>query len=186
MRPMKMMPGANKKSMLRNFVVAVILVVLCFAALGLVPDKRVIVAQTSFKFFLEMIQIMPAAMILIGLISVWVPREMVVKYLGQASGIKGALVAIVFGSLPMGPLYLAFPLAATLLAKGASVANIIIFLSSWACLKIPFELIELKFLGLEFTALRFVLTAILAIVMGYVIEILNKGKVTKGAPGINR
>jgi len=64
----------------------------------------------------------------------------------------------------------AFPLASSMIKKGASISNIVIFLSAWACLKIPQELVELQFLGWKFMVLRWTLTVILVIIMGAVIE----------------
>ncbi len=105
-----------------------------------------------------------------GLFKVWVSKEMVVKYLGKASGLKGILIAVVLGATPTGPLYVAFPLAAAMLEKGARVTNIIVFLSAWACIKIPQEMVELQFLGLNFMVTRLILTIILVSVMGFFIE----------------
>jgi len=64
----------------------------------------------------------------------------------------------------------AFPVAAVLIKKGAKISNIIIFLSAWACIKIPQEMVELKFLGLEFMVLRLILTIIFVVIMGLSIE----------------
>jgi len=95
---------------------------------------------------------------------------MVVKYLGKASGIKGVILAIILGALPTGPLYIAFPMAAALLKKGAKISNIIVFLSAWACIKIPQEMVELQFLGPQFMLLRLSLTIIFVIIMAVSIE----------------
>ena len=65
---------------------------------------------------------------------------------------------------------MAFPLASSMIKKGASISNIVIFLSAWACLKIPQELVELQFLGWKFMVLRWTLTVILVVIMGAVIE----------------
>ncbi|GAI58956.1 unnamed protein product, partial [marine sediment metagenome] len=73
-------------------------------------------------------------------------------------------------ALPTGPLYVAFPVAAVLIKKGAKISNIIIFLSAWACIKIPQEMVELKFLGLKFMAARLILTIIFVVIMGLSIE----------------
>jgi len=54
--------------------------------------------------------------------------------------------------------------------KGASITNIIIFLSAWACIKIPQELVEIQFLGLKFMMARLVLTIIFVTIMGKIIE----------------
>jgi len=109
-------------------------------------------------------------MILMGLFMVWVSKDMVVKYLGRTSGIKGFFLALLFGALPTGPLYVAFPMAAALMKKGACISNIIVFLSAWACIKIPQEMVELQFLGLKFMALRLILIIIFVAIMAISIE----------------
>ncbi|MBW2092936.1 MAG: permease [Deltaproteobacteria bacterium] len=117
-----------------------------------------------------MIMILPAVMIIMGLFSVFVQKELVVTYLGRTSGIKGILLAVFFGALPTGPLYIAFPLAVALRNKGASISNTVIFLSAWACIKIPQELVELQFLGIKFMAARLLLTVIFVALMGIFME----------------
>ena len=76
-------------------------------------------------------------MVLMGLFAVWVERDVVVKYLGKGSGFRGLLLAVLLGTLPTGPLYIAFPLAAMLLKKGARVANVMVFLSRLGLHKAP-------------------------------------------------
>ncbi len=80
------------------------------------------------------------------------------------------MLSLFLGMLPTEPLYVAFPMAAALLKKGARVANIIVFLSAWACIKLPQELVELEFMGARFMALRLVLTVVFVVIMGLVIE----------------
>jgi hypothetical protein len=38
-------------------------------------------------------------------------------------------------------------MAASLIRKGASITNMVLFLGSWAALKIPQLMVEIKFLG---------------------------------------
>jgi len=68
----------------------------------------------------------------------------------------------------------AFPIAAELLRKQASVMNVIIFLGVWASLKIPQIGVEIQFLGLSFALWRFVLTLASVILIGFII-----GQVTR-------
>jgi len=136
----------------------------------LFPDRQDAVVTTTWSYLVELALILPAVMILLGLFNEWVPEEVVVRYLGERSGITGVGTAIVLGSTPTGPLYVAFPIAADLLEKNASVANVVVFLTAWACLKLPQELIELQFLGWRFMTLRLALTAVVAVGMGLVIE----------------
>lgn len=139
----------------------------------------------AWGYFVQMMMILPAVMVMIGLFSVWVSEEIVIKYLGRTSGIKGIFLAILFGALPTGPLYLAFPVAAALLKKGASTSNVIVFLSAWACIKLPQEMMELQFLGWKFMMLRLVLTVIFVSIMGVSIEriIGSTPRHSSGEPG---
>ncbi len=160
----------SKKKVLRDWILLGLALVVMAILLSIFPEKTGPVVSTSWDYLLEMIWILPAVMILMGLFKVWISKELVVKYLGKASGLKGILIAVVLGATPTGPLYVAFPLAAAMLKKGARVMNIIIFLSAWACIKIPQEMIELQFLGLNFMVTRLILTIIFVSLMGFFIE----------------
>ena len=144
-------------------IAAVILIILY-------PENKDASIQASYDIFIELIQILPAIMVLMGLFTVWVSKEIVVKYLGHASGITGLGLALFMGMIPTGPLYIAFPIASMLLKKGARVANIIIFLSAWACIKLPQELMELRFMGFKFMIVRLIFTVVMVILMGLFIE----------------
>ena len=156
--------------MLRDWGLVSITLIIMITLLSVFPEKQEVVITTSWKFFIEMIWILPAVMVLMGLFAVWVSKETIVKYLGKTSGIRGIFLAIFLGALPTGPLYVAFPIAAGLIKKGARISNILIFLSAWACIKIPQEMVELQFLGAKFMALRLVLTIVFVIIMGVFIE----------------
>ncbi len=138
--------------------------------LSIFPDRREVVITTSWEFFVEMISILPAVMVLIGIFAVFVPKDLVVRYLGRDAGIKGIFLAIIMGALPTGPLYIAFPIASALLKKGARISNVIVFLSAWSCIKLPQELVELEFLGLKFMLARLSLTVVFVTIMGLAIE----------------
>lgn len=118
------------------------------------------VGRVTWDFFLEMLAVFPAVLIIMGLFAVWVSREKVVKYLGEGSGIQGLVLSMLLGALPTGPLYIAFPMGAMLLKKGARVANVMAFLSAWACIKIPQELMEFQFMGWKFALTRLALTIV--------------------------
>ncbi len=61
-------------------------------------------------------------------------------------------------------------MTATLLRKGASITNMVIFLGSWAALKIPQLMVEIKFLGIAFASLRFILTLSALVLVGNLME----------------
>jgi len=164
------MKEMQKKGMKRDWMMLGMTIIATALILSFFPDKRDPVTAASWDLFADMIMILPAVLIMMGLFSVWVRKEMIVKHLGKASGVKGIFLSVFLGALPTGPLYVAFPIAAGLLKKGARTSNVIVFLSAWACIKIPQEIVELQFLGLKFMLLRLFLTIVLVIIMGFSIE----------------
>jgi uncharacterized membrane protein YraQ (UPF0718 family) len=141
------------------------------------------VSENFWSFFTEMIIFLPLMFVLIGLFDVWVPREKVVKHIGEESGVKGTLLVILLASLQAGPLYGAFPFAYLLWKKGCSVRNIFIYLGAYSTIKIPMLTFEIGFLGLKFSLIRTLVTLPVFILIGYLMEwILRKEKFTMTQP----
>jgi len=164
----------KKKKIIRDYLIMSAIIVV-FAMLYFVfPAKGEVSLKNSWQFFIEMMEILPAVTILIGILSVWATQEMVTKYLGKESGFKGFLVALLMGTLPAGPLYVAFPIAKALRMKGASVGNMVTYLSVFAAIKLPQLLMEWRFLGWKFTLLRFPITVVLIYLMSLVVDLIFK------------
>ena len=154
-----------------------LLVALAYAVVYLVsPEKASASISNSVYYLVEMLQILPIIFLLTVVIEAWVPKELIMNGFGEKSGIKGNLLSIVLGSISAGPIYAAFPISKALMSKGASITNIVIILSSWAVIKVPMLANEAKFLGLEFMAVRWVLTVIAILSMGYLTSLIVKKK----------
>lgn len=113
--------------------------------------KAVYTIRSSAK---EMLLILPPVFILLGLLDVWVPRETMIKYMGEDSGLFGALLAFIIGSAAAGPLYVVFPIAAAFMRKGVKFSNILILIGAWSTTKIPMVLFELGSMGTKFGLTR--------------------------------
>lgn len=131
--------------------------------------KAIGVAGYSFK---EMALVIPPVFILLGLLDVWVPRETMVKYMGEGSGIKGVILSIILGSAAAGPLYGAFPVAAVFMKKGVKFSNILIFIGAWSTTKIPMFLFEISALGARFAVTRLVVDIPGIIIIAYILSLL--------------
>ena len=123
---------------------------------------EILIARQIFHKFLgfleEMLLIIPAMFILIGLFDVWVHREKIERHIGHDSGVKGIFWVTLLAMLQAGPLYGAFPVAYMLQKKGASLKNIFIYIGAFSSMKIPMLSFEIGFLGLKFSLLRTLLT----------------------------
>jgi len=129
------------------------------------------------SFALTMLRIVPFAFILIGLFEVWVKRETVEKHLGEDSGIKGYLWAILLSSTTVGGIYVAFPVSYSLYRKGARLSVIFTYLSSAAITRIPMAIFEASLLGVKFTIIRFLVSLPLIILSSILLEkyLLRRG-----------
>ena len=134
------------------------------------PAQAAPMIRNTWDYLVEMVVILVPVAVLMGLFEVWVPKQLIGKYLGRESGWKGILLALLFGTAPTGPLYAAFPIAAMLLKKGASPLNVVVFLNTWAAINIPQLLVETKVLGPSLMLVRLALTAPSAILMGWLIQ----------------
>lgn len=153
------------------------------------PDRGRTAATSTGQYLLEMLLFIPPIMVLVGLLDVWVPRRIVEQNVGQGSGIRGVAISILVATAAAGPLYAGFPVAAALLRKGCRLANVVIFLGTWATIKIPMLMMEIKFLGLPFALTRLSLTLPGIIAAGYLVELLLAGRSSRntlsagGKPG---
>ena len=113
------------------------------------PGRQVCAHFSSF--FMEMLGIVPAAFILIGLFEVWVKRATIEKHL---TGWAGMFWGILLAGTTVGGLYVAFPVAHALLKKGAQVRVVFAYLFAAAIFRVPMTLFEASFIGLKFTLIR--------------------------------
>jgi len=162
----------NPKIRSSIWITAVILTIhlalwLSFPSLAILSSKQWLVGMG------EVLAIVPSVLVLIGLFDAWVPKEAVERGLGQRSGIRGVLLAVLLGTGAAGPLYAAFPIGLALREKGARTANLVIFLGAWATIKLPMLMMESAFLGARFAMLRLALTLPGILACGFAMELLE-------------
>lgn len=90
---------------------------------------------------------MLSILLLIGLILTLLDERTISMLLGADSGIMGMIIAAVIGCVTLIPGFVAFPLAASLLAAGAGYAQIAIFVSTLMMVGIATLPLEIKYFG---------------------------------------
>ncbi len=134
-----------------------VLIALDLVILAVRPVTGLTVLEKTGSNFVQMLSVLPPIFILLGLLEVWVPRETMMRFVGEKSGAVGAIISLLLGALAAGPLYGAFPVAATMLRKDAKFQNVMILLYSWSTLKLPMFLFETSALGARFSVTRLLL-----------------------------
>jgi uncharacterized membrane protein YraQ (UPF0718 family) len=100
-------------------------------------------------------------------VTLLLPRETIVRWVGADSGIWGILLATVAGAiLPGGP-FTIYPIAGAFLAVGADAGAACAFVISWTLLGYARALVwELPFFGLDFITWRILFSLPLPILAG--------------------
>ena len=138
----------------------------CFVAvsfgMNFNPGKQI--GINFYHFSIEMLKILPCAFILIGLFEVWVKRKTVETHLGEESGIRGYLWAVLLAGTTVGGLYVAFPVAYSLHTKGAKLGIIFTYIGASAICRVPMTIFEASFMGMKFSIIRLIVSVPLVIV----------------------
>ncbi|WP_045524378.1 permease [Neobacillus niacini] len=126
--------------------------------------------QLTVKSILDMLFLLPPVLIFVGLLDKWVEKETLIRYMGEKSGIYGILFSLLLGVIAAGPLYVAFPIAALLLKKGASIRYIVFFLGVWTTAKLPVIVYEFASFGVKFTLIHICFGLLFFYLMGIIFD----------------
>ena len=153
----------------KSFLISLfVLIILSFFSKSIFTETL----NTAGSSILQMLSVLPPIMIMLGLMDVWIPREQLMKYMGNKSGIIGVILAMLIGSIAAGPMYASFPFTAVLIKKGAKFSNIITFMNSWCLIKVSTLLFEFSALGYKFTLVRLLIDIPGILIMSYLVNLL--------------
>lgn len=127
-------------------------------------------AQNYTTYFHFIVSVMPGVFLLIGLFNVWVKRETIEKQMGEKSGARGYLWALLLSGTAIGGLFAVLPVALTLFKKGAKLSVILTYLGTSCVCRVPMTLWEISMLGYQFTLIRYIVSIPLIILSSILIE----------------
>lgn len=153
--------------LLKRYKWVVILTIIVLSLSVFYPSLGFNIANITFVNSMQMLSVLPPIFIILGILDVWVPKELMIRLMGKDSGFIGGILAFITGSVAAGPLYAAFPVAQMLLAKEASLLNVFIFLGAWSTTKIPLFLFETSAMGIGFSLSRLLLNIPVILIIAY-------------------
>ena len=160
-----------KKS--RSGLVMLGIVIVLYAVLFFLnPDKTVDALGESLSVLKMIIPILLIVFFLMALLGTFVDEKAISKHLGEQSGVKGWLLALVGGILSHGPGYVWYPLLQNLREQGAKDGLIIAFIYARA-IKIPWLPLMVTYFGLAFTLVYTFYVVLGAYLQGVIVDKLN-------------
>ncbi|MFK7791446.1 MAG: permease [Devosiaceae bacterium] len=165
------MAGPTRKPLHKDVGFLFILVLSVGAAIG-------VYVRDGWERFLEIFRddailwaiVLPkviAGVLVAAFLRILLPKEVVARWIGERSGIKGLAVATLAGAIiPGGPMTI-FPIATALYLSGADRGATIAFITSWLTIGINRAIVwELSFFGPEFVLLRTLISLPVPILCG--------------------
>ncbi len=124
------------------------------------------------KMFISILPMLIIIILLIGLLFGFVPEKSLERFLGNQSGPLGILVTALAGSVHHIPALLAFPLAGSLLEKGASVTVVAAFITTLTMIGMVTLPLEIKEMGRRFALMRNAFSFIAALAIAFLMGVL--------------
>ena len=125
--------------------------------------------------FLNVMPEFAAVLALVGVMLTFISPATIGRVLGTGSGPLGFLLASLVGSITLIPGFVAFPLAATLLAQGAGVAQVAVFVSTLMMVGFVTFPLERRYFGQRAALLRNGLAYAWSFVVAWVIGLAVRG-----------
>lgn len=131
--------------------------------------------RSTGALLLQILPLLVFAFIVAGMIQVLIPREVIAKWVGAESGLRGLLVGTIAGGLAPGGPYVSLPVAAGLLHSGASVGTMVAFLTGWSLWAIQRLPMEVGILGWRLMLIRVASTFFFPPIAGFIAQALFGG-----------
>lgn len=165
----------GKQNMLIPTIIMAVLTVILFTIATVKGEGQNIASlKIGYNLLIQVLPLLVFAFILAGLIQTMLPRDLLSKWVGMESGIRGILIGTIAGGITPGGPYVSLPMVAGLMNSGASVGTMVAFLTSWSLWAVARLPTEFGILGWKFTLLRIASTFIFPPIAGVIANVLNK------------
>ena len=135
-------------------------------------DKRKTISalKKGFKAFENLLPQFLPIILLIGITLAVLDPSTISRILGKESGLMGMALAAIIGSVALIPGFIAFPLAASLLAAGAGYGQIAMLVTTLMMVGVVTLPLEATYFGKRLAIERNVLAFIYAVISSFVLE----------------
>lgn len=129
--------------------------------------------NATTSLMLEITPRMIAAFTLAGLFQAIVPQEVIVRWMGHGSGVKGILIGMSLGGVTPGGPMTHFPVIASLFKMGVGVGPLVAYLTAWSLFGLQRVIMwEIPFLGPKVVAVRISVSILFPLLSGWLCQII--------------
>ncbi|MFQ5952153.1 MAG: permease [Candidatus Omnitrophota bacterium] len=168
------MKGNNM--LIPTIIMGVIAVILLFVGYYKGQGAHIAGLKIGMTMLIQLVPLLLLAFIVAGMVQQLLPHEVISKWIGANSGIRGILIGTIAGGFAPGGPYVSLPLAAALLRSGASVGTMVAFLTGWSLWAIARLPMEVGILGWKLTLIRLASTFFFPPIAGLLANLLFGSK----------
>ena len=110
--------------------------------------------KSGLTMTLEILPLLILAFTVAGMVQVLLPHQLLSKWVGAESGMRGILIGTIAGGVTPGGPFVSLPIVAGLLRSGASAGTMVAFLTGWSLWAVSRLPMEVWILGWKFTLIR--------------------------------
>ena len=129
-------------------------------------------SKAALNMIIEILPLLIFAFIVAGMAQALLPRELLSRWIGEESGMRGILIGTVAGGLTPGGPYVSLPLVAGFLRTGASVGTMVAFMTGWSLWAVSRLPMEVGILGWKFVLARLATTFFFPPIAGFLAQTL--------------
>lgn len=130
--------------------------------------------KKGLKMLLNILNPFLNILIIVAIVLYLIPENIILNYLGPTSGISGYIIASIIGSITLIPGFISYPIASSLISKGASYGIVAVFMTTLMMVGIITLPLEIKYFGKKAALIRNILNFVIAIIIGILIGVLMK------------
>ncbi len=157
-----------------TLIMAGLALVLFIAAYNKGGGEHINGMKTAFRTTVEILPLIFFAFVVAGMVQVLLPQDLLSRWVGAESGIRGIFIGTLAGGITPGGPYVSLPVVASLLKAGASPGTMVAFLTSWSLWAVARLPMEIGILGWRFTAIRIVSTFFFPPIAGLIASTIAK------------
>jgi uncharacterized membrane protein YraQ (UPF0718 family) len=158
-----------------TIIMAILAIVLLVLGYSRGEGEHIQGLNSGLKMIIEIIPLLLFAFIVAGMIQVLLPQELLSRWIGEESGLKGIFIGTLAGGLTPGGPYVSLPVVAGLFKAGAGVGTLVAFLTAWSLWAVARLPMEIGILGWKFTLVRLACTFFFPPIAGVIAQVAFSG-----------
>jgi uncharacterized membrane protein YraQ (UPF0718 family) len=165
----------NSKMLVPTIIMATLAIILFLIGYFRGEGQHLAGLKSALNMTMGILPLLIFAFIVAGMAQTLLPQEIISRWIGTESGLRGILIGTIAGGFAPGGPYVSMPIAAGLLRTGAGIGTMVAFLTAWSLWGFARLPMEVGIMGWQFTLIRLTCTFFFPPVAGWIAQTLFSG-----------